>query len=747
MGAEDLLLPMAFGPYELLRLIAAGGMARVYEARLTGPHGFVKRLAVKMMLPELAGDADFVAMLIDEAKIAVKLAHANICQVLDLGLIDGRYYIAMEYVDGADLNRVVNRSLQEGIAIPYDVVASIGADICAGLDYAHAKVDEDGYPLRIVHRDVSPANILLSNAGEVKIVDFGVAKAASRSQHTTVGVVKGKYQYMSPEQVTGGVLDHRTDIFSTGIVLYETIAGQMMYPEGPDMLERIRLASMRPLEQLRPSVPRELGEIIRRALARRVQDRFQTAGQLGAALTEFVMRFRVENPPSRLSDVMAELFGAESRPWQEEPGRGSAPRSRAELIDRGGSLVWSQGFAEDAHAVFGEDDVDAATALGDPPDMSAEAARDPATMDLRGRAGEDTLEVATTGRVGGRLPANRGEDVVDIEVDLTFVDPRHERPASSLYMVRDPEGRTAGPFSRAQLHELVLSGDITENDEVLPVGGTALDDDGGTVRWVPASGHLPGARSGLEARVPPSLSTPARATDIAVESTARVLLDVAMSGVSGVAVFDRPGAHKEVVLEGGRPVYSSSNLPAEQLGERLVRLGLLTRVGLGQGLRAASREGTLLGQALIALGLVDGPTLDRCLVGLVRARLLELFLWRTGAVTVHPGAAAHAPVRLTVDPLELILEGVDHAAGSEGAVGWLLELERRALMLSGEPRTKLEMLGTREESFRFLDRFTHPTRVRDVLDAMTGHDLAGGQIARALMLAVQIGYLSVVPEA
>jgi serine/threonine protein kinase len=722
---------MAFGPYELLRLIAAGGMARVYEARLTGPHGFVKRLAIKMMLPELAGDADFVAMLIDEAKIAVKLAHANICQVLDLGLIDGRYYIAMEYVDGADLNRVVNRALQEGVPIPFDVVSSIGADICAGLDYAHAKVDEDGYPLRIVHRDISPANILLSLAGEVKIVDFGVAKAASRSQHTTVGVVKGKYQYMSPEQVSGGVLDHRTDIFSTGIVLYETIAGQMMYPEGPDLLERIRLAAMRPLDQVRPAVPRELSEIIGKALSRRPQDRFQTAGQLGAVLTEFTLRWRTRQPAERLGALMTVLFGQEKRFHDERRRDSSPPLSRAELIDRGGSLVRSQIFADETHAAFGDEDVDAVTSHAEPPDMSEAPTRRP------------PLE---TDGSSPRLPEPASQDDVDIDVDLTFVDSRDARPASTLYMVRDPEGRTSGPFSRAQLHELVLSGDITENDEVLPVSGSGVEDDGGTVRWVPASGHLPPGTSGLETRMPLRLGTPARATDLAVQSTARVLLDLGMAGTTGVAVFDRPGAHKEVTLVGGRPSYASSNQPAEQLGERLVRLGLVTRAGLGQGLQAASRDGTLLGQALVDLGMIEPPTLERCLVGLVRARLLDLFLWRTGSVTVHPGLEAHAPIELALDPLELVLEGVEHAAGSEGAVGWLLDLEDRALVLSGEPRTKLEMLGTREDAFRFLERFTHPTRVRDVLDAVTGHDMEGAQIARALMLAAQIGYLVVISD-
>jgi len=739
---------MAFGPYELLRLIAAGGMARVYEARLTGPHGFVKRLAIKMMLPELAGDADFVAMLIDEAKIAVKLAHANVCQVLDLGLIDGRYYIAMEYVDGADLNRVVNRSLQEGVPIPFDVVAGIGQDICAGLDYAHAKVDEDGYPLRIVHRDVSPANILLSMAGEVKIVDFGVAKAASRSQHTTVGVVKGKYQYMSPEQVSGGILDHRTDIFSAGIVLYETIAGQMMYPEGPDMLERIRIASMKPLATVRPSVPAELAHIIAKALSRRPQERFQTAGQLGAVLTEFMMKYRAAHRTGRLASLMSTLFDEEEELGESSDGQaGVRPRSRAEIIDRGGSLIWNEEFAEEAHAAFNDEELEDTRAVADPPSgMYDLTPREPRTRNILERTGEVTLELSGKAD-SGSLPSLDAGDDIDIDVDLTFVDPRSERPPTTLYMVRDPAGRTSGPFSRAQLHELVLSGDITENDEVLPAGGaTGIEDDGHTIRWVPASGHLPEAGAPAEGRQPPRLSTPSRVTNLAAESTARILLDLAMSGTSGVVVFDRPGAHKEVNLASGRPIYASSNQPAEQLGERLVRLGLLDRAGLGHGLHTATREGKLLGQALVDLGQVDQATLDRCLEGLVRARLLELFLWRIGSVTVHPGEEPSAPFRLELDPLELILDGVDHAAGSEGAVAWLLELDHRSLMLSGDPRTKLEMLGASEESFRFLDRFTHPTRVRDVLDAMTGHHLAGSQIARVLMLAVQIGYLVVVPE-
>jgi serine/threonine protein kinase len=334
VNPEDIELPAAFGPYELRRLIGAGGMARVYEARLSGPHGFEKRIAIKMMLPAYVDDEEFVTMLIDEAKIAAALNHSNICQIHDLGRIGDSYYIAMEYVEGADLNRVVNRSLQKRVPIPYDVIAHIGHEICAGLYYAHAKTNDKGEPLNIIHRDISPANILISMSGEVKIVDFGVAKAAHRTQHTMVGVVKGKYQYMSPEQITGKKIDHRSDIFAAGIVLYESIAGQMMYPDGLDMLDRIRSAKIRPLEKLRRNVPPELNAIIKRALSRTPEDRYQTGAEMGDALGEFLVVYRAKNGSHRLDDLMAKLFKEErgAEPATASPD-GAREKARKKTVE------------------------------------------------------------------------------------------------------------------------------------------------------------------------------------------------------------------------------------------------------------------------------------------------------------------------------------------------------------------------------------------------------------------------------
>jgi serine/threonine protein kinase len=304
-------------------------MARVYEARLSGVHGFVKRIAIKMMLPAYVDDEEFVTMLIDEAKIAAALNHSNICQIHDLGRIEDTYYIAMEYVEGADLNRVVNRSLQARMRIPFDLIAHIGHEVCSGLHYAHSKTTDQGDPLNIIHRDISPANILISNSGEVKIVDFGVAKAASRTQHTMVGVVKGKYQYMSPEQITGKTLDHRSDIFAVGIVLYESIAGQMMYPEGLDMLDRIRLAKIRPLKRIRPDVPDELNGIIKKALSRNADDRYQDGSEMGEALEEFLVVYRAEHGSNRLDDLMQKLFTDPSkRPPQRKGPQAQKPPDR-----------------------------------------------------------------------------------------------------------------------------------------------------------------------------------------------------------------------------------------------------------------------------------------------------------------------------------------------------------------------------------------------------------------------------------
>ena len=221
--------PKPFGKYFLTEKIAVGGMAEIYKGKTFGVDGFEKLLAIKKILPHYSADKEFIAMLTDEAKLVVKLSHTNIVQIYDLGKVGDDYYISMEYISGVNLREVITRSKEVKEKIPLPSCLFICAETLQGLDYAHNKRDEENHPLGIVHRDISPQNILISQEGEPKIVDFGIAKAAMNISHTTAGILKGKITYMSPEQALGKTVDHLTDLYSTALILYELITGERSY--------------------------------------------------------------------------------------------------------------------------------------------------------------------------------------------------------------------------------------------------------------------------------------------------------------------------------------------------------------------------------------------------------------------------------------------------------------------------------------------------------------------------------------
>ncbi|MDQ3032318.1 MAG: serine/threonine protein kinase, partial [Myxococcota bacterium] len=307
---EELELPRPFGPYTLVRRLAVGGMAEVYVAKAKGLGGFEKHVAIKVIHPRYSEDDHFIQMLVEEAKISVLLNHVNIAQTFDLGCIDETYYIVMEFIEGADAYRVMRKATEMKRAIPIDLCVHAAAEMCNGLDYAHRKRDAEGRSLRIVHRDISPQNILVSYAGEVKIVDFGIAKAALRSAQTEVGVIKGKYYYMSPEQAWGDPMDHRSDIFSAGVVLYEMLTGRMLYSEDnvPLLLDKVRKAEIAPPEKRRPSVPKTLSDIVMRALRKDPKDRYQSAQDMSQALTQFLYAASPTFTAARLAELMGTLF-------------------------------------------------------------------------------------------------------------------------------------------------------------------------------------------------------------------------------------------------------------------------------------------------------------------------------------------------------------------------------------------------------------------------------------------------------
>ncbi|RMH44920.1 MAG: serine/threonine protein kinase, partial [Deltaproteobacteria bacterium] len=276
-----------FGNYRLLKRLARGGMAEVFLARQGGLEGFHRVVAVKRILPHLAATPEFVRMFTDEARLAARLAHPNIVHIYDFGKVGEHYFIAMEFVDGVHAGQLIKHGRSE--PLPVELVARIGADACAGLRYAHALTDERGRKLRLVHRDVSPPNLMVSFDGVVKLVDFGIAKAVTSVEHTRPGVIKGKFAYMSPEQCTGKPLTGASDVFSLALVLWELLAGRVAISRDDPVagMERIRDGRLERIEAVRPDVPAPVAAALARALAVDPKRR-ATAAELGRALEAYL---------------------------------------------------------------------------------------------------------------------------------------------------------------------------------------------------------------------------------------------------------------------------------------------------------------------------------------------------------------------------------------------------------------------------------------------------------------------------
>lgn len=280
------------GRYQLLFMLGQGGMGEVHLARLTGAAGFEKLCIVKTVLPNLMGDQNFIDRFHHEARVLVQLTHSNIAQVYDMGEVDGTLYMAIEYVPGVDLSRVESRIERQQAAMPIPMALFMGQKISEALGYAHRKVGADGTPLGIVHRDVSPQNVMVSYEGEVKVIDFGLAKSSARSKHTLPSTVMGKLGYMSPEQALAKPVDHRSDIFSAGIVVWEMLAGRSMYQGGTmsEMVAQMAVAEVPSLSAVRPDIPPALEQIVLRALAKEPAGRYQRADDFARALNEFAVR-------------------------------------------------------------------------------------------------------------------------------------------------------------------------------------------------------------------------------------------------------------------------------------------------------------------------------------------------------------------------------------------------------------------------------------------------------------------------
>lgn len=311
-------LPHRFGRYVLTKKLATGGMAEIYRAKYIGEGGFEKTVAIKRLLPAVSVDRDFVTMLIDEAKALVHLQHKNIVQVLELGKEEQSFFISMELIEGLDLRCFFTKIIRDMIDVPTKYFVYIIGQILEALDFAHRQTSSDGRLLNIVHRDVSPQNVLLSWNGDVKVADFGIAKGAHRTYETTVTQVKGKYSYMSPEQASGQPVDSRTDIYAAGILLYELLTRRRLY-DAPNDLEVIELVkrSKQPLESLK-GLDFELKEILLKALKREKEKRYQTAQEFLAELNEYAFKHGQVTTVYEFGQFLRASFPAEAARHEEE---------------------------------------------------------------------------------------------------------------------------------------------------------------------------------------------------------------------------------------------------------------------------------------------------------------------------------------------------------------------------------------------------------------------------------------------
>ncbi|MDY7225974.1 serine/threonine protein kinase [Hyalangium rubrum] len=301
-------MAVAFGKYELLRKIASGGMGQVFLAR---ERGAVERLVVlKLILPHLAEDDEFLTMFLDEARLVARLQHPNLVTILDLVEIEGRHCLAMEYVQGDDVRRMDKHARLKGKLLPTGLVLRIISEAAAGLDHAHKSRDAQGQPLKLVHRDVSPQNILIGFDGAVKIIDFGVAKAAGSGQQTATGVLKGKYPYMSPEQASGQPIDGRSDQFALGVVMWELLTGKRLFKGDSDLmtLRLVKDCQVPPPSQLNPKLPPGLDEVVLRALSPTADKRYPDCGALRLALEDYIIQLRMPASNAHLSAYLRELY-------------------------------------------------------------------------------------------------------------------------------------------------------------------------------------------------------------------------------------------------------------------------------------------------------------------------------------------------------------------------------------------------------------------------------------------------------
>ncbi|MFT5429659.1 MAG: serine/threonine protein kinase [Myxococcota bacterium] len=618
--------PVTFGKYTLLERIGAGGMAEIWRASLKGVDDFQKILVVKKILPKFAGNRQFITMFVQEAKVTSGLHHANVVQIYELGEENGEYFIAMEYVQGCDLLKVLTKAARSRRPLPPELCVYLVTEVCKGLGYAHSATDIHGQPLNIVHLDVSPSNVLLSWDGEVKLTDFGVARASVEGKPSPKDDrLKGKLGYMSPEQVTGKTIDSRSDLFSIGILLYELITLKRLFLGKTDTetLHNIRNADAEPRLKRHPEIPEPIADIIRKALTRNVETRYQTAYEIEEALSQYLFERRMRMTPQRLSGYLSDLFS-----------------------DGADGVAFKRSHS---HPSF--------TPSGSRPSISKPSAGRPLVEPPaapKGPSGaQSRLDIQVSRFDESSVPADLN-DLADTRVtaqnNIRFDPPAKSAAGSSLeesvFRFKSAESGVFGPVDFQNLQQLLSARSVAPTELV------QVNDE----PWRPFA-----EVSKLFGQIEPQLTAdvPSDETGLfrTVEGT-RLLCRFAASKATGRFRLVRREYRKEVYFRRGKPVHISSNRKSELFGSVLVAEGLVTEPQLSEAIKHAGATGGPMGAALVKLGYLKQGELFRLLELQFREKFISIFDWDDAAYEFRHGTEPPPnAVPFMLDPFPSIVEG------------------------------------------------------------------------------------------
>jgi hypothetical protein len=761
--------PIAFGRYQLVERLAVGGMAELFKARVVGVHGFQKPVVIKKILPHLAADASFVAMFIDEANITARLDHPKIAQVLDLGTIDDQLYIAMEFVDGIDTLALLRACAQKKQALPTTLAVHISHEVLDALDYAHKARDDAGKLLGIVHRDISPSNVLLARRGDVKLADFGIAHAVERQQKTQAGTLKGKYGYMSPEQVVGGELDGRSDLFSVGIVLAEMLMGRRLFtaPNELDVLLMVRDVRLDRLDKYGAAIEPDLRKVLVKSLAREPDERFVDAAAFRDALDEwlFAKRHRVGAgdvatfiEPIVVANQAARPARAADEAAQASAGAAAGSGSGAEPRRGGGTLAGPSTKARELQAEeqkrLARAELAARKAAASaPPEPPAAPPTPPPTQRASQRAATVPARPATADPIppsritGGDISPSRISSDIPITVDHAAGGESGpvvviERAATPAAAPTPDTRRDETDFSDLGL-ELELP--ASSKPRPRPVGtappeALVLEPS----LELPSLETAPSATVGSAGPEPPRESPrvgthtekPDQEGDLSRTPAIRILYKLAVEKQSGLLLVEISGITKEIFFVAGVPEFVSSNVARELFGEYLVAQKVVSAGELAMALAMMPHFGGKLGDTLVGLGLMKPLDVFRHLTRQVRDKIVDVCTWQKGRFRWFRGKRnPREAFPLGLDAFEVLGAGAT-ALPAEVVEAWTDTIGDRLPLAAKNPRVVPEAfrLGTYPRDV--YNRLDGRLKVRDFAARFSD---AGDRLAflRTLYLLVQ----------